>query len=243
MNILITNDDGINSYGIRLLYEKTKKIANVFIVAPDKQQSAVGHGITIHEPLEIKKDNKYFTETLSYTVSGKPADCVLVAKNYLKLDFDYVFSGVNDGPNLGTDVLYSGTVAGASEGIVYNVPAAAFSTDFGAFDIVENELDSLIEFIFKNDILKSNIALNINFPINKVAKSKGIKFTTQGKRTFSAKFIHDNGKYWSKGQYLKTENEKDTDVYYAEKGYTTITPISLDRTNYEYLNKLKNLNL
>ena len=239
MKILIVNDDGINAEGIRHLVNAAKEYGEVFVVAPMTQQSAVSQGITVHEPIEIKRYQDKFEDVVSYAISGKPADCVKVAIEYLHLDVDLVLSGVNDGPNLGTDILYSGTGAGASEACVFNLPAVSFSTDFGHFDIVEKELKDTLGYVINNDLPKNGTVINVNFPLNQYTESKGIKFTYQGKRIFSAKFRHDNGKYWQEGNWIKVENYEGSDVCAVTDGYISISPIKLDRTDYDYLENLR----
>lgn len=239
MNILIVNDDGINAKGIEILVSSAKKFGNVFVVAPKTQQSAVSQGITIHEPLEIDEVKGKFENVQSWAISGKPADCIKVAIEYLRLDVDLCISGINDGPNLGTDILYSGTVAGASEAAVFNIPSIAMSTDFGSFTIAEREVDKVLEYIINNEIAVKGIITNVNFPAHNHEKSKGIKITRQGNRLFSTVFRHDQGKYWQEGEWLKSENQDDTDVHAFENGFISITPLSLDRTNHEYVKELR----
>lgn len=238
MNILIVNDDGIHAKGIKLLIEAVKALGKVYVVAPKTQQSAVSQGITIHEPLSI--DEEYlFADVEAWSISGKPADCVKVALEYLRLPIDVVISGVNDGPNLGTDILYSGTVAAATEACVFNIPSIAISTDFGSWEIVENELSFLLNYIFENNLPKIGIVLNANFQLREFKTSKGIVFTRQGHRIFSAKFRHDNGQYWQEGNWVPTDNKADTDVHAVSHGYISITPLQIDRTSDAYLEMKK----
>ncbi len=241
MNILVTNDDGISSKGIALLIEKAKFFGDVYVVAPKNQQSAVGQGLTIHEPIQINKENNLFEDVkASYSVSAKPADCVKVALEYLRFDIDLVLSGVNDGPNLGTDILYSGTVGAASEACVFNIPSIAFSTDYGYYEIVERELEDTIRFILNNNIISPKTIVNVNFPLNNNEESKGIKFTNQGERVFSAKFRHDNGKYWQEGDWVEKIQNRNTDVMAAKEGFISISPLSIVRTDFTALNDWKN---
>ena len=234
MNILVTNDDGIHARGIACLIEVAKKFGNVYVVAPKTQQSAISQGLTIHEPIQIDKEEGLFTGIeAAYSISAKPADCIKVALEYLRFDIDLVLSGVNDGPNLGTDILYSGTVAGASEACVFRIPAIAFSTDFGSFDIVEKELERTLGYILEEKMAKSGLIINVNFPINPHEESKGIRITRQGKRIFSAKFRHEEGKYWQEGNWVQVKNSEESDVYAVTEGYTSITPLGIDRTNYQ----------
>lgn len=238
MNILIVNDDGIHAKGIGLLIEAAKAFGKVFVVAPKTQQSAVSQGITIHEPLSIDEEH-LFKDVDAWSISGKPADCVKVALEYLRLPIDVVLSGVNDGPNLGTDILYSGTVGAATEACVFNILSIALSTDFGSWEPVENELSDVLKYVFEQDLPRVGIILNINFQLREFKKSKGIVFTRQGHRIFSAKFRHDNGQYWQEGNWVPTENKADSDVHAVSHGYISITPLQIDRTSEYYLDMKK----
>ena len=134
MNILITNDDGINADGIIELAKVIKSIGNVYIVAPDSQRSATGHSITIHNPIMVKE--AFIDEDIkAYAISGTPADCVKVGIEALfkDVEIDLVLSGINNGSNLGTDVVYSGTVSAAIEGLIQNKPSIAVS--YNEFDV------------------------------------------------------------------------------------------------------------
>ncbi len=113
MNILIVNDDSINSYGIRLLADRARKYGDVYVVAPHTEQSAIGHGITIHDPMKLHEQDDFMEGVKAWSLEGKPADCVKFALYGLNLKIDVVLSGVNNGPNMGTDIIYSGTLAGA----------------------------------------------------------------------------------------------------------------------------------
>lgn len=239
MNILIVNDDGINSRGMEILVRSARNLGKLFVVAPKTQQSAVSQGITIHSPLEIDEEKGKFEGVSAWSISGKPADCVKVAIEYLRLDIDLCISGVNDGPNLGTDILYSGTVAGASEACVFNIPSISISTDFGSWSIAEKETEKILRFVIDNKIAQKGIITNINFPSHGFEDSKGIKFTRQGDRLFSTVFRHDQGKYWQEGEWKKSENPEDTDVYAFENGFISVSPLSIDRTNHTYLENLK----
>ena len=234
MNILIVNDDGIRARGIQLLVKAASRYGKLFIVAPKTQQSAVSQGITIHEPLQIDEEPDLFPEHMAWSISGKPADCVKVALEYLRLDIDLVLSGVNDGPNLGTDILYSGTVAGATEASIFNIPSIALSTDFGSWEIAEREIDEVLSYIMNADFLYPGLILNVNFQLQSHRQAKGIRWTRQGHRIFSAKFRHDNGRYWQEGNWVETENKLDSDVSAVTEGYISITPLGVDRTVHDF---------
>lgn len=234
MNILIVNDDGINARGIELLVRAAAPYGKLFIVAPKTQQSAVSQGITIHEPLQIDEEPEKFPEHTAWSISGKPADCVKVALEYLRLDIDLVLSGINDGPNLGTDILYSGTVAGATEASIFRIPSIALSTDFGSWEIAEREIDDVLAYILEGDFLEPGLILNVNFQLQSIREAKGIRWTRQGRRIFSAKFRHDNGRYWQEGDWVETENDRDSDVAAVSEGYISITPLGVDRTIHDF---------
>ena len=234
MNILIVNDDGINARGIEMLIRAAEPYGKIYVVAPKTQQSAVGQGITIHEPLQIDEEPDKFHNVQAWSISGKPADCVKVAMEYLRLDIDLVLSGINDGPNLGTDILYSGTVAGATEACIFRIPSIAISTDFASWEIAEREIDGVLEFLIKGDYLQPGVIMNVNFQLQEHRQSKGIRWTRQGYRIFSAKFRHDDGKYWHEGNWVPTKNLADTDVTAVSEGYISITPLGVDRTIHDY---------
>ena len=187
MNILITNDDGIYAEGIIELSKEISKIANVYVVAPDSQRSATGHSITIHSPIMVQEVNMG-ANIKAYSISGTPADCVKVGIEALfkDIDFDLVLSGINNGPNLGTDVIYSGTVSAAIEGLVLNKPSIAVS--FNEFNIkseVYKEASKYISTIIENikDKLEllNDCILNVNIPNTKI---KGYKITKLGERKY-----------------------------------------------------------
>ncbi len=241
MNILIVNDDGIAAEGIKVLVDIAKEFGRVHVIAPSTQQSATSHGITISEPIEIIEDNIYFKDKFSYHISGKPADCVKVAVEHFKLDIDLVLSGVNDGPNIGTDIHYSGTVAGASEGSILGIPSIAISTDFGCYDIVRNELKQLLKTIIEKNIYKLAPILNINFPSKDHAVSNGIIISSLGIRHYEAEYRHEKGKFWSERSWAKLdiENKKDSDVTAFYEGYISITPLSMNRLHIESIETIK----
>jgi len=245
MKILLTNDDSIESDGLKKLAKSLTSIGKVFVVAPQKPQSAGGHAITMHKPLRAEKIPLNVGEEVSYRVSGTPADCVMLAIDVLVKDVDIVVSGINIGPNLGDDIIYSGTVAGAREGAMNNRLSFAVSVnDFGKPDFAF--FAELATKIIKTltDMVKENTAcLNINFPKDK-EHIKGVKFTqlarrrykdrvTIGKDPFGREF------YWI-GGVLNDPMVDDTDSKLIEEGYITITPLIIDQTDYNLLKQLGN---
>lgn len=246
MRILLTNDDGINAEGIFVLAKTLQKEHDIMVVAPSEQRSACGHSITIYRPLTVKKVKINELDCECYSVDGTPADCVKIATNKLiEGKIDLVISGINDGLNLGTDVLYSGTVSAAIEAAIYNIPSIAISMDRGNGKINYNVAVRFIkEFISKLDVLCiwSDIVLNINVPNIDNEKIKGFKVCNLGTRIYSNCFIEKDAKeletvYEIKGEPIKNTKE-NTDVYFNSQGYITITPLHFDLTNF---NLIKNI--
>ncbi len=239
MNILLVNDDGIEAPGIKVLAETMRDFGKVSVVAPHTQQSAIGHGITIHEPFRVHHRKELFDSMDAWSLEAKPADCVKFALYGLNLPVDLVVSGINDGPNVGTDIIYSGTLAGASEGIICGVPSIAVSADFAGLDSARPHLKEIIRKVLAADILDRERVININFPQKEFKELKGIKITEMGLRPFNHEFIEEDGLIWARGNWNKTENLPETDVWAWENGYVSITPIQINRTDYQYMNLLK----
>ena len=241
MNILVVNDDGIKGRGIHVLASRLKKYGNVYVVSPDRGRSAASHSVILTKPLTFEKVDEIDGVTC-YQTSGMPADCVRLATIILDVDFDVVFSGVNDGLNLGTDIIYSGTCAGAREAVIEGIPGVAISTDFKSFDIVEKEIDNVLELVINKTLYSRNYILNINFPISKFTESKGIKLAKQGDKIFTSIFSEIEPNLYSVVNEEEIHDKReDTDVYLADQGYVTLVPVQVDQTNYEALNRLKEL--
>lgn len=240
MNFLVTNDDGINAIGIKILANALKKYGNVYVVAPDKHMSGASHSFKLSSISFVKADN--FEDINAYHSSGTPVDCVRIGNALLNIDFDIVFSGINNGLNVGTDILCSGTVGAAREAVVEGIPGVAISTDFDSFDIVKTQLDALIKTIIYEKLYSKNYVLNVNFPTKEHKNIKGIKASIQGIKSYSTKFVHTNNDIYNQedaGLYLDT-NPK-TDVYLTKNGYISITPLKVIQTDEEEYNKLKDL--
>ena len=219
LNILVANDDGINAIGISILAHALRKYGDVTVVAPDGGRSATGHSIVLHDTIgfnfvERKDDIDW------YVTTGTPADCIWLAVDLLDKKFDIVFSGVNNGLNLGTDIIYSGTVAAAREAQIQYLPAVAVSTDFDSFDIVNNELDTVLQKVFEEKLYSKNYVLNINFPTCEHKKSLGYKYCRQGIKRFKTKFVlNEEGRYVNTDSDIKYDTREDSDVYQASQGY------------------------
>ena len=232
MNILIVNDDGYNAVGINKLKEALKPYGNIYIIAPDTQKSGASHSFTYRGPFHLVEKN-----INEYSLNGMPVDCVRLAK-VLDVDFDIVFSGINDGLNLGTDVLYSGTVGAAREAFIEGYAAVALSTDFGKWEIVDNELDKVIKYIFDNKLYSKDYVLNVNFPTGEFSKSKGYKTARVGKKIFNSVFCLKDNAYDILYEESTHDTDMDTDVYLADNGYITFVPLGCDETSYLGLKEL-----
>ena len=238
MNILITNDDGIRADGIIELAKELAKTHNIYVVAPDTQRSATGHAITIHNPIMVNKE--YIDDNISaYSISGTPADCVKIGVEALfkEVNIDMVLSGINNGPNLGTDVIYSGTVSAAIEGFVQNKPSIAFSlNEFNVSKEVYSQVSKHASKIV-NDIKDKLNILN--------GEVKGTKITRLGERKYEnvlEERVSPHGKryFWIGGKVKELEQENDSDIIAIEEGYITITPVNIDMTNNKKIEILKN---
>ena len=240
LNILVANDDGINAIGISILSNALKKYGNVTVCAPDSGRSASGHSLVLHDTLgfnfvERKDDIDW------YVTTGTPADCVRLAVDLIDKEFDLVFSGVNNGLNLGTDIIYSGTVAAAREAQIEFLPAVAISTDFDSFDIVNKELDMVLNKVFEEKLYSKDYVLNINFPTCDFSESKGFKYCRQGIKRFKTKFVlNDEGRYINTDSDIVYDTREDSDVYQASQGYITLVPLHVEQTCYKALDELKN---
>mgnify|MGYP001402938011 CR=1 FL=1 len=247
MNILLTNDDGIYAEGIRALYEALKGIGNVTVVAPDTERSAVGHAITLSDPLRVKEVNrggKFF----GYATTGTPADCVKLAiRALLKKKPDLVVSGINLGPNVGYSVLYSGTVSGATEGAILGIPSFAISlatfTD-PDYSFAAEFAKKLVKQIIKHKNLPKGTLLNVNIPAVEKRRIKGVRIVKQSGRAIEERFDkrEDPRKriyYWLTGEIIKSDAKEDADIETIRKNYISITPIHCDMTDFDFMDELK----
>jgi 5'-nucleotidase len=242
--ILLTNDDGVYSPGIQTLAKRLREIDSVVIVAPDRERSAAGHSMTLHRPLLIEEVREGM-----YSVNGTPTDCVNIAvKGLLKEVPKLVVSGINKGPNLGDDVTYSGTVAGAIEGILLGIPAFAVSLaareDFRFAEAAEVALAAAERVLL--DGLPSGTLLNINVPNVPVEQIRGTLMTKLGKRIYhqmTVERVDPRGKkyYWIGGGEPDWEREEGTDLDAVDRKFVSITPLHLDMTDYASFDRLRSL--
>ena len=236
MKILITNDDGINAEGIKILASWARKLGEVTVSAPKVQQSAKSHAINIHDPIEVHKVD-YIDGVTAYVVDSTPVDSVRFATLGLNAHYDLVLSGVNRGFNMGEDILYSGTAGNVFEAALRGSKGIAFSTDPRDFSEAEKWLDAIYDYFVKNDLLKHNDIYNVNIPLN----AKGIKFTKQGGAYFTDEFIKVDDTHYDQQGYsvykYGTDFTLDTDA--VMNGYVSVTPLSTRRDNMEVFEKLK----
>jgi len=252
VRVLLTNDDGIFAEGLRALAGCFHTAAETYIVAPDHEQSATGHAITMHRPLRAEQVKMPLTPDVpAWYVNGTPADCVkLAVESLLPGKPDLVVSGINRGANLGTDVLYSGTVSAAIEAVILGIPAIAASLT----EHRENLYDSAAGFICRlarvlwEKGLGSDMLLNVNVPACLPSEIRGVAVTRLGVRQYrnafeSRKDPRGRTYYWLAGELVDTEDGEDTDVFAVKSRRISVTPIHHDLTDYGLINGLKNWNL
>lgn len=246
-HILITNDDGIQSPGIKHLWETLQPYADLTVVAPATEQSAVALSTTLRTPLHLEKVD-WGTNTNVWCVTGTPADCVKLALNIvLKQRPHLVVSGLNKGSNSGRNVLYSGTVGAAIESVLQDIPAIAFSCwDFINPDFLSAKkyVPSIVKHVIEHPLPNSTL-LNVNFPERSLGEIKGFKMTRQGKEYWVEnpdKRTHpsyEGGTYYWLGSKLKETNEdEDCDTMWLRRGYLTAVPVHVgDLTDQKHLDK------
>lgn len=246
--ILVTNDDGITSLGIRTLVEIMQTLGEVVVVAPNSPQSGMGHAITIGEPLRLYS-TEIFDEVDEYECSGTPADCVKLAKHYVLKDRtpDLVVSGINHGSNSSISVLYSGTMSAAIEAAIEGIPAIGFSLcDYrqdASFDHVKSFVKSIVQSALTHGIPKG-VALNVNFPAASDEPIKGVKVCRQANAKWQEKFDYRKDPYgrgylWMAGDFVNYDHDKeDTDEYALSQNYISVVPCQYDLTAYSVLDSI-----
>jgi 5'-nucleotidase len=247
VNILLSNDDGIMSPGIITLKTYLQEKHDVYVVAPDIERSATGHGITVRNPLWAKTV-KFGDTFFGHAVNGTPADCVKIGLDaiYKQIHFDVVISGINRGANLGTDVLYSGTVSAALEGAVGGYPSIAVScVDFSNPNF-EDGAKVVLNILEKLDLNNwpEFTTLNVNIPKIPYDEMKGIKITKQSRRRYQDYFEErkdpfGNSYYWMLGNIIEDDNDDNSDYNVINQGYVSVTPLSVFMTKYDFIDELK----
>jgi 5'-nucleotidase len=239
--ILVTNDDGFFSKGIQALAETLKELGDVYIVAPDRDRSAVSHALTMHRPLKVD-----LIKEGCYSVNGTPTDCVVVGvKKILPREPDLIVSGINKGANLGEDITYSGTVSAAIEGTILGVPSFAISLVGERpfkYETATYYAFKIARFVLKKGLPPETL-LNINVPNKSLKEIHGIKVTKQGKRSYENS-IHEifspwgEKQYWIGGGVVSWQKMEGTDIQAIMEGFVSITPLHIDLTNYQALDYL-----
>jgi 5'-nucleotidase len=244
MRILVSNDDGVSATGIRVLATELARTAEVEVVAPDRNRSGASNSLTLRDPLRIKKlDNGY------YSVEGTPTDCVhLALTGFLEPVVDMVVSGINEGANLGDDILYSGTVAAAMEGRYLGLPAIAISMVGDSNLHYQTAAVIARQLVMKLSVnsLPSQTILNVNVPNLPLDQIKGLQVTRLGKRHGAEPIVKDydpRGRpiFWVGPPGLEADAGPGTDFHAINTGFVSITPLHLDMTNYKLFDQLSNL--
>lgn len=243
MRILVTNDDGVLAHGMACLVRAAEPLGDVTIVAPDREQSATSHSLTLHHPLRpIRRPDG------AYQVDGTPTDCVMLAVEALMPERpDFVFSGVNHGQNMGEDVLYSGTVAAAMEGLMLGIPSIAISFAGGDLRTDPAQIDAQIPVL--SDLLRhftslpnfpKHTLLNVNLPPVTDGRVRGVRLTRLGQRVYSSSLSPMKDPwgrpiYWIGGGTVSWTGGEDSDFRAIEEGYISVTPLHLDLTHRDVL--------
>ena len=236
MRILITNDDGINAPGIRMLAEWAKTIGEVTVVAPKVEQSGMSHAIQFVEPIEIKQV-PFMDGVEAWSMDSTPADCVRFGVLGLERQYDLILSGINRGVNVGVDLVYSGTVAAIFEAARLGHRGIAFSTFPDSQEFASQYFESVYKFITDRDLFNKNLIYNVNIP----DEVKGMHLTYQGSQYFSDVFKKSEGDmYIQVGHRIEDVCPDDVkrDTVAIHKGYISITPLLSSRTNMDILGSL-----
>ena len=246
MKLLLTNDDGIFSKGIEALFQALSVEHEVTVVAPETEQSAVGHAITMLQPLRVHTVNRNGS-FFGHALNGTPADCVKIAvSELLESPPEMVVSGINLGANVGVDVIYSGTVSAATEAAVLGIPSIAVSIDSFAPDSFEGATRFIPELvaILGKEALPPGIFLNVNVPNLPAEKLLGVRITLQGAQRYVEKYDRRTDPrshvyYWLTNESVVRDLDPEADSHALASGYISVTPIQHDLTSYPALERLK----
>jgi len=251
MNILVSNDDGILSNGIRALIEGLSPYHNVYVVAPDRERSAAAHSLTLHTPLRVEEVEPKYGAKKCWMTTGTPSDCVKLAINAILSEDekpDFVISGINHGPNLGADILYSGTVSCAMEGAMMGYPSistslASLRNNYEDFMFASEFIAQFLKRLDKYKIPSKTI-LNINIPALEKEDIAGIAITELGNRIITddyEKRIDPRGKvyYWLAGKLINEPEDVSTDIAAIRNNKISITPITYDMTRKNIMHELE----
>ncbi len=237
MRVLVTNDDGVFAEGLRVLVGELAQVAEVLVIAPERQQSATGHAITLHKPLRLEPVRLEHTIG-AYASNGTPADCVILASLSDLPQPDMVISGINAGANLGEEVLYSGTVSAAMEGALQEIPSLAVSVcsyDNVLYEGAARFVRRLVTAVQDEWPLPPDTFFNINIPNVPPAALKPALLTRLGRRKYSnvlSKHTDPRGRpyYWFSGSPLESDAAEGTDIQAVQDGHISMTPVHFDLT-------------
>lgn len=247
MRILVSNDDGYLAIGIKTLADAARELGEVRVVAPDREQSATSHSLTLFRPLRARRVGEGVE-----TVDGTPTDCVAVALGALLPEQpDFVLSGINHGPNLGDDVLYSGTVAAAMEATLLGIRSIAFSyTGRDPEDIPawQDLIAALLKQLLARTDFPADTLFNVNLPPIKPAEVAGVRVTTLGRRAYIGSLTRAQDPFgreifWIGGGESKWWGGPEVDFRAIRDGYISVTPLHLDLTNYKLLESIREWDL
>jgi 5'-nucleotidase len=247
MNILVTNDDGILAPGLALLADVCREVANVTVVAPDREQSGTSHSLTLHRPLRPAR-----RPDGAWQIDGTPTDCAMLAIQALMPERpDFVFSGVNHGPNMGEDVLYSGTVAAAMEAVTLGVPGIAISFTGNHPETMATYRDLLLQLVRRIVVVPDfpeQTLLNINLPRIPASEVRGIQVTKLGSRYFSESLTQMKDPwgreiYWIGGGTITWTGGENSDHIAVAQGHVSVTPLHMDLTNYSLIETVRGWSL
>ncbi len=240
MKILISNDDGINSNGLHALCKQLSLWNDILVVAPDENKSAISHSLSINKKLKLKEER--IAGCKAYSLSGTPVDCIKFSRLYFNNFLpDIVVAGINKGHNLGSDILYSGTVSIAYEAAFFGHIAfsfSSFSLEESDFELYASYADDIINILLPYSV-KGTI-WNVNFP-DSTKQIKGYKITELGKQLYSDEYVHcGNNEFYLTGELIDhKENIEDCDIEWIKKGYITITPIVFNKTDFNKIKEVK----
>jgi 5'-nucleotidase len=246
MKILVTNDDGIESAGILELVKGISSLGEIYVVAPDRKLSGIGGGVTFDRPIKVEKVSLRLGEERAFKVCGTPSDCVILALDILIKDVDLVISGINDEPNVGDDIRFSGTIGACREAAFSGIPALGISLEYGTRgNFYEGAVEFskyLLRFLEKNN-LPEGVILNINVPNVPMEEIQGVKFVKLGRRKYKDRVhivLDPYGKeyYWIGGTLIE-DWEEETENSVLKKNYIAITPLNIEETDYKFLEVMK----
>lgn len=251
MRILVSNDDGINAKGLRTLWKSLTQFGEVFVIAPDQERSGTSQAITVHHPIRVDEVLLDDPKVKAWKVAGTPTDCVKMGlETLIDGPIDLVVSGINHGPNLGTDVLYSGTVSAAIEGALHDIPAIAVSLDTWHDYDFQPAADVTVRIIkeVQKKTLPPRTLLNVNVPARPTSELGAIEITILGYRYYQNTFDKRQDPwgrtyYWMGGEILDGDNAAETDIRTVERGAISVTPVHFDLTHYKILEQVKSWQL